>query len=160
MDVTTGPRLVPFMIGASVAALTAACGAAAGPSTSASGDAPETAITVDGDAAVWALRPNSSIDRSSTTFTALVSRLGCNSGVTGKVLAPEIQMSKSAVVVTFSVAPGKPGGANCQGNNEVAYEVDLGEPLLDRKLVDGQCLPGGEAVTTSFCVPDATRYKP
>ncbi len=62
--------------------------------------------------------------------------------------------------MTFSVAPAGPGGANCQGNNEVAYLVHLGEPLLDRKLVDGQCLPGGDAVTTAFCVPDSTRYKP
>ena len=140
--------------------LTAACGVTREPSTSASGEAPETATTVNGDAAVWNLGPSSSIDRSSTTFTALVSRLGCNSGVTGKVLAPDIESSESAVVVTFSVVPAEPGGGNCQGNKEVAYEVVLEEPLLDRELVDGQCLPGGEAVTTSLCVPDSTRYKP
>jgi hypothetical protein len=160
MDMLTGLRLAPIMIWTSVAALTAACGAAAGPSTSVSGGAPETATTVDGDAAVWDLAPNSVIERSSTTFTALVSRLACNSGVTGKVQAPEIQMSESAVVVTFSVAPAEPGGGDCQGNKEVAHEVVLGEPLLDRDLVDGQCLPGGEAVTTSHCVPGPTRYKP
>jgi len=100
------------------------------------------------------------MDRSSRTFTALVSRLGCNNGATGQVLAPEIHMSESEVVVTFSVAPKEPGAANCLGNDEVAYEVDLGERVLDRELVDGQVLPGGEAVTTSFCVPDSTRYKP
>lgn len=160
MDMATGLRLVPAVIGVAVATLTAACGAAAEPSTSVSGDVPETATTVEGEAAVWDLGPSSGIDGSSTTFTALVSRLSCNSGVTGEVLAPDIQFSESTVAVTFSVAPAGPGGGDCQGNEEVAYEVALGEPLLDRNLVDGQCLPGGEAVNTSACAPDPTRHKP
>jgi hypothetical protein len=104
--------------------------------------------------------PDQSVQKSSTKFTALVSRLGCNSGVTGQVLAPEIQMSESEVVVTFSVAPRQPGPATCPGNDQVSYEVDLGEPLGNRAFIDGHCLPGGEAATTSLCVPDSTRFRP
>ncbi|MCY7401399.1 MAG: hypothetical protein LH477_10640 [Nocardioides sp.] len=74
--------------------------------------------------------------------------------------APDINMGDSEVVVTFTVAPKELNAANCLGNEEVAYEVDLGEPLLDRKLIDGQCLPGVEAVTTSRCVPESARYAP
>ncbi|MEU4420783.1 hypothetical protein AB0F81_09160 [Actinoplanes sp. NPDC024001] len=97
------------------------------------------------------------MQRSSTTFTALVSRLGCNSGVTGEVLAPRIEPRRSEVVVTFSVAAKPPGEvASCQGNDQVPYEVDLGEPLNGRPLVDGQCR--GPAAGTSFCEPDATRF--
>ena len=113
-----------------------------------------------GDPAVWNLKPDQSLEVSSTTFTALVSRLGCNGGVTGQVLAPEIRMSGSEVVVTFSVAPKQPGPATCPGNDEVSYQVDLGEPLQGRAIVDGQCLPGREAATTVFCASGPTRFRP
>lgn len=119
-----------------------------------------TVATVEGDAAVWFPAPRSAIESSSTTFTVLVSRLGCNNGTTGRVQTPEIVSNESEVVITFTVAAKGPGAANCLGNQEVAYKIELGEPLLERALIDGQCLPGGEAVTTSFCVPDSARYEP
>lgn len=117
-------------------------------------------MKVEGDAAVWFPAPGSAIESSTTTFAVLVSRLGCNNGTTGRVQTPEIVSNESEVVITFTVAAKGPGAANCQGNQEVAYKIDLGEPLLERALIDGQCLPGGEAVTTSFCVPDSARYEP
>ena len=113
-----------------------------------------------GDAAVWVTGPDQDLDPSSTGFTALVSRLGCNSGVTGEVLSPDIRVTEAEVVVTFSVAPERSGAADCQGNDQVPYEVSLPEPLGERALVDGQCLEGGAAGTTSFCQPDATRWAP
>jgi hypothetical protein len=69
-------------------------------------------------------------------------------------------MNESEVVVTFIVAAKRPGAASCPGNDQVSYEVDLGEPLQDRTLVDGQCLPGGEGATTAFCASGSTRFKP
>jgi hypothetical protein len=159
-------RLVSVLVWTSLAALTAACGAATEPSTAGSGGTsePESSTSAQtragGDAAVWGIGPDQSLLRSSTKFTALVSRLGCNNGVTGQVLAPEIHMSESEVVVTFSVAPKQPGAATCPGNDQVSYQVDLGEPLQDRALVDGRCLPGGEAATTSFCLTGPTRFRP
>jgi hypothetical protein len=114
----------------------------------------------EGDAAVWSIPPDEDLQPSSTTFTALVTRLGCSGGVTGEVLPPEIRMNDSEVIVTFAVAPKQVGPARCPGNDHVAYEVTLPEPLRDRTLVDGQCLPGGDAGTSASCKPDGTRFRP
>jgi hypothetical protein len=162
MHVTIRTRHPLLLVYTSLLSLAAACGAAAEPSPAGPGGtsgAGASTSAAGGDAAVWFLAPDQDLQESSTTFTALVSRLGCNNGVTGQVLEPEIHMSESEVVVTFSVA-GQHGPADCQGNDQVPYEVDLGEPLQARTLVDGQCRPSGAAASTSFCVPDATRFRP
>lgn len=169
---STRTPLTSLWGGLLVAALTTSCGApdpsttAAGPaSVSTASTSPASAASrsggagAPGDAAVWIVGPDQRIGDSSSTFTALVSRLGCNSGVTGQVLAPEIRLGEVGVIVTFRVAPPSRGG-RCPGNDQVAYEVDLGEPLGHRALIDGQCLPGGEAVGTSFCLPDPARHRP
>ncbi len=154
---------VPCM---SLATVAAACGAAGEPPSAGSGgtSAPVVGTSANrsagGDAAVWFVKPGQSLQRSSRQFTALVLRVGCNSGVTGQVLAPEVRTTRSEVVVIFVVAPKQSGTATCRNNDEVAYEVVLGEPLQGRALVDGQCLPGGEAATTSFCEPDSVRFRP
>jgi hypothetical protein len=79
---------------------------------------------------------------------------------TSSGLTPAIRWTESEVVVTFSVATRPPRAATCQGNEQVPYEVDLGERLEHRALVDGHCLPGREAATTSFCMTDSVRFKP
>ena len=112
-----------------------------------------------GDAAVWTLPQKVRLTPNSTAFVVRVSRLGCNSGVTGEVLEPRVDYGNSQVTLTFRVAPHSDGGT-CPGNELVAYDVSLTEPLGDRALVDGQCLPAGEAGRTSSCEPDATRWKP
>lgn len=165
-DVMTRFRLVSVLVWTSLLALTEACGAATEPSTAGSGGASEpesstsTRTRAGGDAAVWSLGHDQSLQKSSRKFTALVSRLDCNNGVTGQVLAPEIHISESEVVVTFSVVTKQLDRADCPSNDKVSYEVDLGEPLRDRALIDGQCLPGGRAVTTSFCATGPTRSRP
>jgi len=161
IEVMARSRHVSALAWISLAALPSACAAAAAPTearpvTSAKATAKATA-TVPGEAAVWFLRPDQHLAGSSTRFTALVSRLACNSGVTGQVLAPRIRAGKSEVVVTFTVARKEPGAATCPTNKEVPYEVELPEPLRGRALVDGQCLPGGEAATTAFCDPTSVR---
>ena len=110
------------------------------------------------DAAAWRLAPDKPITPDTTTFTALVTRIGCNNGVTGDVHEPEIRLEDDEVVVTFTVASVR-GEASCPGNDEVAYEVELAEPLGGRTLVDGQCT-SDEARGTSFCRPDGVRYSP
>lgn len=173
--------MLTWMCLAPVTAVTAACGDATGsspttgsaettdprtkpsPSNPASAPAsvsPSANLSVPGEAAVWFLRPDQNLQASSTRFVALVSRLGCNSGVTGQVLAPDVRLGPAEVVVTFFVAPRQKAAGTCQANNEVPYEVDLGEPLRGRKLVDGQCLPGGQAVTSSSCLHDSIRFRP
>lgn len=167
INVMTRIRLVSVLVWTSLAALTVACGAATEPPTARSGltSEPEPSTskqtsTGGGDAAVWDLGLDQRLQRSSTRFTALVSRLDCNNGITGEVSAPEIHISESEVVVTFSVAPMRPHAAACPANDQVPYTVDLGEPLRDRALVDGRCLAGGEAATTSFCATGPTRFRP
>jgi hypothetical protein len=155
-------RLVPVMSPALVTMLISACGTTAEPppaQPSASATAEPSASTMGGraDAAVWTLAEGSSLQPSSTRFTAVVTRLGCNNGVTGDVLAPAIRLGETEVVVTFTVAPKASDPASCPGNDQVRYEVVLDEPLRGRALVDGQCRPGGEAVDTAFCHPGSTR---
>lgn len=163
MAMRTRFRLISVVAWAVSLTVVAACdtatdpAAVAPPATGASG--PATA-TVRGDSATWSLKPGQRLQESSTGFTALVTRLGCNGGITGEVLAPQIRFGEAEIVVTFAVAAKEPGAATCVGNNQVPYEVDLREPLRDRALVDGQCLPGAEATTTSYCTPDSTRFKP
>ena len=113
-----------------------------------------------GAAAVWTLADRTSVTDSSTRFVALVTRLECNSGVTGEVLPPAVRVTGTEVVVTFTVEPRGAGAADCQGNDQVAYDVLLDAPLGARALVDGQCLPGAEAATTSYCRQRGTRWEP
>jgi hypothetical protein len=112
---------------------------------------------VAGEAAVWNIdteRPPSPGDES---FPALVERLGCNSGETGQVLAPEVVEEPDQVVITFTVVPRASGPASCPGNKPVPHEVVLAAPVGDRVLVDGACL-SGSSVTTSHCLDGAERW--
>lgn len=120
---------------------------------------PAAAPAANSAIAVWTLAPDQDVDADTTEFTALVSRLGCNSGVTGEVNAPDVQLADDRIVLTFTVTPGEPAGGDCQGNNEVPYDIALSEPLGNRQLVDGQCLDS-EASQTSFCDPDGVRHRP
>ena len=104
-----------------------------------------------GEPAIWSLGRDTRLLPSTTGFTAQVQRLDCNSGVTGKVLEQTVDYEDARVVVTFEVEPANNGGnADCQGTDKVPTLVVLDEPLGDRLLVDGSCLPDGEASTTSF----------
>ncbi len=103
--------------------------------------------------AIWTVSPQSSVSPESTSIDVLVTRLGCNDGVTGDVNAPDISVREDEIVVTFTVSPGPPMAANCQGNDEVAATIELPEPLGDRALVDGACSTA-EAASTVFCDTD------
>jgi hypothetical protein len=101
-------------------------------------------------------RPPSPGDRS---FSALVERVGCNNGVTGEVLVPEVVEEPDQVIVTFTVAQRAAGAANCLGNKPVPTEVTLTAAVGERTLVDGACL-SGQSVTTSHCLDGAERWPP
>jgi len=92
---------LPLVAGALLLAL-AACGD--------DGGAPPAEDTSAGETAVWHLASDKNLVPSSTSFVALVSRLECSSGVTGTVLPPEIEMTTSEIVVTFSVKRRDPKG--------------------------------------------------
>jgi len=107
--------------------------------------------------ATWQVASGQTVSAGTTSFVADVRRLGCNSGETGSVRDPRIEESDEAVVITFKVSPEQPGGANCVGNDAVAYTVQLSAPLGDRSLVDGAC-EGTDAEGTSSCDLDGVRW--
>jgi hypothetical protein len=136
--------------------------AASGPPTAAGSVAPSTApadLTEQGDTAVWTIENSAVVSPIATSFVAEVSRLGCSNGVTGMVFDPLITASPSDIVVIFEVESLPPGEYTCPGNDLVSVDVDLGEPIGNRNLIDGACLEG-EAVTTSFCEGGPIRWQP
>ncbi len=112
----------------------------------------------NGSPGVWELARGQRLNNSSSTFIAIVTRLDCNGGVTGKVAKPVVQFAKSQIIVTFHVTPKNDGIANCESNELVPYKVELDEPLKGRTLKDGQCLSGGPAVGTTLC--GSSRWSP
>jgi hypothetical protein len=145
---------------------TAACGSshrsvpATATTASRSTTTTSTVARVKSDPAVWTVKSRDDISSRSTSFTAEVSRLGCNGGVTGTVLQPTVQADESRVVVTFTVARAEPGLHTCQSNRAVPFVVKLAEPIGKRQLVDGACRAGSEASTTAWCVVDGSvRWK-
>lgn len=64
----------------------------------------------DGEAvATWTVAPGQLLEDDTASFTALVTRRGCNSGVTGEVNAPRVEETDDAVTITFTVSPGARG---------------------------------------------------
>ena len=110
--------------------------------------------------ASWTLAPGQEVGPTSEQLQVLVTRVGCNSGVTGKVEEPEVEVKSDRVIVTFVVSPGEPGSADCQGNPEVPFLLTLPEPLGNRALADGQCLGNDEVAGTAFCADGGLRYQP
>ena len=118
---------------------------------------PLTGCSLTGQAvATWQPAPGQALEDDTASFTALVTRLDCNSGVTGKVNDPRIEESDATITITFTVRPSKAGAGDCQGNDAVPHEVQLSSPLGGRTLVDGACA-SAEAGETAECTPDGTR---
>ena len=109
--------------------------------------------------AIWDLTKDQTLVSDTTAFAVEVTRLGCNNGETGTVNDPDIEMTDTQVVITFTVSPGEPSSADCQGNNAVSYDVELPEALGERELVDGGCV-SSEAASTESCHPSGVRYIP
>ena len=110
----------------------------------------------DGDAATWTVT-DGAVTSETQQFEALVTRLGCAGGLTGEVLEPDISVGSDEVTIEFAVESIS-GDQTCPGNDQVAVNVDLGEPIGERKLVDGQC--SSEAATTAFCSDGGIRWSP
>lgn len=110
--------------------------------------------------AVWRIAPGADVDEGSTRIDVLVSRAGCNNGVTGEVLEPDVEESADEVVVTFRVSPGQPSEASCPGNVEEPWTVVLTDPLGGRRLVDGDCRGAGDGVGAARCDDQGIRLAP
>ena len=110
-----------------------------------------------GDAARWSIASSPSPTQS--TITALVRRVGCAGGTTGKVLRPGIVVTDAEIVVTFNVAPIS-GAQTCPGNDAVHYVLDFGLAIGKRRLIDGSCRAAGAAKSTSSCQDGGVRWVP
>jgi len=110
-----------------------------------------------GDTATWTVDVDDPPTAGSSSFTALVTRVGCGGGRTGEVLRPEVGVTETEVVLTFTVAALE-GPAPCPGNDAVPTVVDLGTPLGDRLLVDGGCRTEPDAAP--LCADDGVRWRP
>lgn len=108
----------------------------AGPNPDTARAEPGADVPDGGDEATWTLAPGQTIEAETRTFTVLVTRSGCNGGVTGAVNDPTIEMTDDTVALTFTVRTRPPGAATCPGNDAVPYEVELPQPLGDRSLKD------------------------
>ena len=97
-------------------------------------------------AAGWLLPEDEVVNRTTTTFTALVTERSCTGGSSseGRVREPLVIYEPDRVVVIFTVDPLPSGAYNCQGNPSTRVRVDLSEPLRDRRLLDGGRFPFGD----------------
>jgi len=110
-----------------------------------------------GDAAVWSLRMHNDVNSGSNAFTALVSSAGC-----AEYVRHSVAFDASEIVITFAVAPVNPRN-HCQSQVDptVAVPVHLDQAVGNRRLLDGACLSGTPASTTSFCVRNGSvRWQP
>ncbi len=144
-------------VGTSIEVPTSDPGAVA-PSSSFAAD--ETTDETSGEAATWTIDPGEAVTAATTSFSVLVTRLGCANGVTGGVLDPVIVTEADQVVITFSVDPLDPTlDYTCPPNDANAVLVHLDEPLGNRSLVDGACLGESPARETSLCETGAVRFQ-
>lgn len=88
--------------------------------------------------AEWRLAPDQDLGPDTRVIDVLVTRTGCNGGVTGEPQEPEVGYEPDRVVITFEVSPGRPDAATCPSNDAVPATVVLDAPLGDRALVDGE----------------------
>ncbi|MEM9513984.1 MAG: hypothetical protein AAGA42_03920 [Actinomycetota bacterium] len=112
-----------------------------------------------GDPALWLLG-DEQVTSQTRQFEALVSRVGCSGGVTGEVLEPRVSLSDDKITVRIDVVPLEVSASQrCPGNDPVPVMVDLGEPIGDRRLIDGGCSDGAASALRA-CAQDGTRWEP
>lgn len=105
-----------------------------------------TAVLNDRSLATWTFPPDS--DRpgpQATSFEALVTERACTGGqaMGNRLQRPLIAYEPTVVTVIFAARP-LLGGHDCPGNPSTLVEVQLQEPLGDRRLVDGAFFPPGD----------------
>jgi hypothetical protein len=114
----------------------------------------------DSASATWVLAPNQDhLNATTSAFDVLVTRTGCNGGLTGDVLPPKVERRNGQVVLTFTVEPDEPSSASYPGNDAVRYRVHLDDPLGEASLVDGYCA-GEHTGDDVDCMPNGVRYDP
>ena len=113
----------------------------------------------DSSVASWDLQRPQRLDSATTELAAVVTRVGCSSGVQGTPQEPKIEYGDTEVTITFRINPRIDDGT-CLGTTGVPVTIELDESLGDRSLTDGECHPGSPAWATTFCENDGVRYRP
>lgn len=97
--------------------------------------------------ATWELSDPDSVSPDDAVIEIGVQRLGCASGETGEIVDVGVDLGEDHVVIEAAVEPLE-GPADCPSNEVVPTDVDLGESIGDRELVDGVCEHERAAETT------------
>lgn len=116
------------------------------------------AMPWDRDPAAWQLYDAESVTPKTTDLTIGVTRLGCNSGVTGKVFEPEISYEQTRILIKPDVEAVRVFAAACPTKDFVRVRVELREPIGRRELVDAGCLNKDVAPEIDCATP--ARWKP
>ena len=85
----------------------------------------------------WSLDPAApAIAPDTTTIEVLISERECVSGqeIGDRLLGPQIVMTETAVMIAFAAKPPEGDAFNCQGNPEIAYTIELPEPVGERDV--------------------------
>ena len=85
------------------------------------------------------------LDPSSSTLQIEIMERNCANGEppVGREVVEVVDVTDEAITITVLVEP-VPGLADCPSNPWHPVTVELGEPLGDRRLVDGSTIPPGE----------------
>jgi len=84
----------------------------------------------------WSLPVDSHVDPASTSVTILVQEQGCSSGQVPSIAKPQVELGATSVTIAVRTRERLALTQSCQSNPGEPYEVDLGEPLGDRALID------------------------
>ena len=108
-------------------------------------------IVLDGrNVATWVAgsTPCRRQDRPRPTITAFVTERTCTGGqpMGARLQPPRITRTDDSVLVVFAAVPLEGDAFDCQGNPSTRVTFDLGEPLGDRRLLDGAFFPAVEPV--------------
>lgn len=107
-------------------------------------------IVIDGlSVATWVLDPVlPAPDGATTQVRAVVTERACTGArpMGGRLQPPRISYTETAVIVVFAAVPLEGDGFDCPGNPSTRVEVELAEPLGDRRLLDGAFFPPVEPV--------------
>lgn len=113
-------------------------------------------------AATWELDPSAPPpEMAQSQVRVLVHGIACSGSRKRTLRPPRVQVEDERVVVTFSAEPLPRGTYSCPGIPGQPYTVDVGQPIGNRRLVDGICLHSGPLVETSYCETDrGVRWTP
>lgn len=110
-------------------------------------------------AAVWFLAPNERPSPEARKLRLEVTQIACNDGETNPVRSVSTTYTTQTVTITMSTEPVSSGAHHCQVGLARSHELELDEPVGERRLVDGRC-SDRSARTTAWCDPDGIRYDP